>query len=207
LLGKKLTAWASVLQRVVDVLNYDKITYRNSKAVYSAYYSDEHLNTVVLPSHSSFFKYQIGDTVQANVSVAERKKISFKYSLHGGKLNRLDINSLKEMVSPTDISVKIPIVFTFSLVTFSIFLLNYSVYIPENLIPELVFVKTISENIYFYVGKLSSTTYVITSRRLITTKKDVIVPFYTCTQIGSNAEVSKKYLFCYFWGFLYNANI
>jgi hypothetical protein len=85
LLGKKLTAWASVLQRVVDVLNYDKITYRNSKAVYSAYYSDEHLNTVVLPSHRSFFKYQIGDTVQANVSVAERKHISFKYSLHGGK--------------------------------------------------------------------------------------------------------------------------
>jgi hypothetical protein len=96
------------------------------------------------------------------------------------------------MVSPTDISVKIPIVFTFSLVTFSIFLLNYSVYIPENLIPELVFVKTISENIYFYVGKLSSTTYVITSRRLITTKKDVIVPFYTCKQMGSTREVSKK---------------
>ena len=110
-LGKKWPGWSSVLQRVVNVLNFDKVNYPNTKAIYSAYYASVNSETVVLPSHSGFFKYTVGQSVQVNLSKLVRKDITFKWSLYGGKTSRY--KSLKGKVSSINMFVKILIVYTF----------------------------------------------------------------------------------------------
>jgi hypothetical protein len=86
-----LTKWRNYLDNVVNVINRNKKEYKSVLQLLTAFFTptvDNKDNTAYLPrSVSSFYKFNINDTVRINVMPAQRKNLSFKYSLNIGKIS------------------------------------------------------------------------------------------------------------------------
>ena len=73
---------------MVDSLNYNKKTYKNSGELFRDYFSPSSptvYDPVVIPRQSSLFKYQIGDKIFVDFPKSKRKEYGFKYSLEVGE--------------------------------------------------------------------------------------------------------------------------
>lgn len=81
IIGKTLRDWRSVLDNVVNVINYDKPTFKNNVELLTAYFNQ---TPVVIPQKSSLFRYALGQQVRVNVSKMTRQNLNFKYSLEPG---------------------------------------------------------------------------------------------------------------------------
>jgi hypothetical protein len=88
-----LTKWRNYLDNVVNTINRNKKEYKSVLQMLTAFFTpnaapgkSEDDTAVHLPqSLSSYYKFNINDTVRINVLPAQRKNMGFKYSLNIGK--------------------------------------------------------------------------------------------------------------------------
>lgn len=83
---RPLQQWKDVLERVVNVINRDKKTYRNPQEFLTSFFTSQ---SILFPYHSIYFKYKVGDLVRINLPANERRSFTFRYALHPGIYQRI----------------------------------------------------------------------------------------------------------------------
>jgi len=83
-----LTKWRNYLDNVINIINRNKKEYKSILQMLTAFFTVNNVNKdniAHLPqSESSFYKFNLDDTVRINVMPAQRKNLGFKYSLNIG---------------------------------------------------------------------------------------------------------------------------
>lgn len=74
-----------MLEKVINAINFDKKTFKNSKELFEAYYTSFDKTSVVIPSVNRLYKFSINDLVAVNLSKTKRNELGFKFSLNIGQ--------------------------------------------------------------------------------------------------------------------------